>query len=137
MRVSADAAPRVALAWAFAYAAIVWPLYVWDVRTGGVILWLFAMFVLPVAMALQLERGMSRLYPELWYMSYVWAAIQLTFLLMTYDYLMFDQPPWQRPQVVPWEGAGRDIVRKIGFLSSLFGPPVALLWIRSALKRSG
>jgi hypothetical protein len=136
MRVTAEAAPRVALVWAIAYAVIVWPLYFWDFRTGGVILWLIAMFILPVAMAVQLERGMARLYPELWYMSYIWAGMHLTLLLMTYEYLLFDQPPWRRPQVVPWEGPGRDFVRQMGFLSSLFGPPVASLWIRSALYRS-
>ncbi len=135
MRVTPEAAPRVALAWAVAYAVIVWPLYAWDIRPGGVILWLFAMFVLPVAMAVQLERGLAHLFPQILFMSYVWAAVQITLLLMTYSYLLFDQPPWLRPQVVPWEGPGRDLVRKVGWLSSLFGPPVALFWIRSALNR--
>lgn len=135
MRVTAESAPRVAVIWAIAYAVIVWPLYVWDVRTGGVIMWLAAMFVLPALMALQMERGLSRLFPQTWFMSYVWAVVQIILLLLTYGYLLFDQPSWQRPQTVPWEGEGRDVIRQVGWLSSLFGPPVALLWISPALKR--
>ena len=135
MRVSSEAAPRVAVVWAIAYAVIVWPLYLWDVRAGDHILWLLAMFVLPAVMAVQLERGLARLFPQSWFMSYVWALVQILLLLMTYRYLLFGQQPWERPQLVPWEGHGRDVIRQVGWLWSLFGPPIALLWIRSALNR--
>jgi hypothetical protein len=135
MRVTVESASRVAEVWTITYAVIVWPLYVWDVRTGGVIVWLVAMFILPALMAFQMERGLARLFPHTWFMSYVWAVVQITLLLLTCGYLLFDQPPWLRPQTVPWEGEGRDVIRQVGWLSSLFGPPVALLWIRSALKR--
>jgi hypothetical protein len=135
LRVSAEAAPRVAVVWAIAYAVIVWPLYFWDVRTGGVIVWLLAMVVLPALMAVQLERGLARLFPGTWFTSYVCALVQIILLLMTYSYLLFGQQPWERPQIVPWEGPGRDVLRQVGWLSSLFGPPVALLWMKSALNR--
>lgn len=135
MRVTAEAAPRVAMVWAIAYAMIVWPLYFWDVRTGGLILWLVAMFVLPAVIAVQMERALHRLFPHSWFMSYVWALTQIILLLMVYRYLLFGQQPWERPQIVPWEGKGSDLFRQVAWLSSLFGPPVALLWIRSALKR--
>jgi hypothetical protein len=53
-------------------------------------------------------------------------VVQIILLLMTYRYLLFGQQPWERPQLVPWEGPGRDVLRQVGWLSSLFGPPVAL-----------
>jgi hypothetical protein len=118
------AAPPVSLMLALVYAATVWPLYIWDVRVGGVILWLVAMVAIPTVAAVVLSNAVGLVYPGQEYGAYGLMALHLVGVWIVFQGAVFPPPEWSNGAPLPfYEGSHR---RKVIWLIVMTGPTAIL-----------